>query len=149
MGGLNRRPERSAQSGSASGCCQPSIPVENGYRLRIHWTIKAVGIKLVNNATMVGVMPCVDRLLLLQPSTRLDQVQSRCPAGSNQSRWSSDGLLPCARVRQNHGRNLHLSTQRLGGMPEPSNTAAYSDVAHALERIGDQGRRHPGTAPAK
>ena len=60
MGGLNRRPERPAQSGSASGCFQPSIPVENGYRLRIHWTIEAAGIKLVNNTAVVGVMPCLN-----------------------------------------------------------------------------------------
>ena len=53
--------------------------------------------------------------------------------GSNQSRWSSDGLLPCARVRQDHGRNLHLSAQRLGGMQEPSDTASHSHVANALE----------------
>src|SRR5208282_3537705 len=42
--------ERPAQSGSRSGCFQPSIPVGNGCRLRIHWTIEAAGIKLVNNA---------------------------------------------------------------------------------------------------
>ena len=36
----------------------------------------------------------VNRILLLLSATRLDQVQSRCPAGSNQSRWSPDGLLP-------------------------------------------------------
>ena len=41
MGGLNRRPKRPAQSSSASGYFQPSIPVENGCRLRIHWTIEA------------------------------------------------------------------------------------------------------------
>ncbi len=69
--------------------------------------------------------------------------------GSNQSRWASDGLLSEARVRQDHGRNLHLSAQRLGGMPKSSDTASHSDVAHALEWTGNQGRRHPGTAPAE
>jgi hypothetical protein len=50
------------KGGSASGSFQPSIPVENGCRLRIHWTSKAAGIKLVNNAAMVGVMPCLNSL---------------------------------------------------------------------------------------
>ena len=31
-----------------SGCFQPAIPVGNSSRPRIHWTIKAAGIKLVN-----------------------------------------------------------------------------------------------------
>jgi hypothetical protein len=43
-----RAPGRPAQSGSWSGCFQLAIPVGNSYRLRIHWTIKAAGIKLVN-----------------------------------------------------------------------------------------------------
>jgi hypothetical protein len=44
------------------GCFPPSIPVENGCRPRIHWTIEVTGIKLVNNAAVVGVMPCLNSL---------------------------------------------------------------------------------------
>src|ERR1700730_1756059 len=91
----------------------------------------------------------LDRLLLLLLAPRLDQIKSRGSTWANQSRWSSDGLLPCARVRENHGCNLHLSAQRLGGMPESSDTPPHSYVAHALEWTGNQGCCHPGTTPAE
>jgi hypothetical protein len=46
IGGLNLQSEQSAKR-LASGCFQPSIPIGNGCRLRIHWAIQASGIKLV------------------------------------------------------------------------------------------------------
>jgi hypothetical protein len=45
-----------------SGCFQPSIFIGNGCGLRIHGTIQASGIKLVSNALVVGVMPCLNSL---------------------------------------------------------------------------------------
>jgi hypothetical protein len=39
-----------------------AIPGGNGCWLRIHWTIEAGRVKLVNNAAVVGVMPCLNSL---------------------------------------------------------------------------------------
>src|ERR1700683_1475539 len=45
---MNRRAGRPAEKSFGSGSFQPAIPVGNSSRPRIHWTTRALGIKLVN-----------------------------------------------------------------------------------------------------